>query len=104
MPYSMYDTKSPLANGLITFISHGPLDFGPSCHNSYRVSQQDLHNSAGYDWVERHGNLEGRFRFFETYNASSHIYLRIIKPLLSIHATGSIDVERVAKPFKRNLL
>ena len=55
-------------------------------------------------WIEDHNNIEGRFRFFDVYNPNSAFYCRVARPLISMHTTGSIDVERVAKPFKHNLL
>ena len=57
-----------------------------------------------YKWVDKHDGLDGRFRFFNVYYPNSDLYIKVIKPLLSMRTTGSIDVERVAKPFKHNIL
>ena len=47
------------------------------------------------DWVERHGSMQGRFDFFETFAEHSEFYQKIAKPLLSMHTVGSIDIERM---------
>lgn len=39
-----------------------------------------------------------------TYMPNSMFYNRVARHLISLRTTGSIDVERVAKPFKNNLL
>ena len=57
-----------------------------------------------YEWVDKHDGLDGRFRFFYVYYPNSDLYIKVIKPLLSMCTTGSIDVKRVAKPFKHNIL
>ena len=36
--------------------------------------------------------------------SDSRLFQMVILPLLSMRTTGSIDVERVAKPFKHNIL
>ena len=57
------------------------------------------------DWVERHGSMQGRFNFFETFAENSEFYQRVAKPLLSMRTTVvSIDVERRIKPIKHNIL
>ena len=56
------------------------------------------------DWVERHGSMQGRFNFFETFAENSEFYQRVAKPLLSMRTVGSIDVERRIKPIKHNIL
>jgi hypothetical protein len=57
-----------------------------------------------YEWVEDNQHLQGCFQFFDVYNPNSDLYCRVIRPLLSMRTTGFIDVERVAKPFKNNML
>lgn len=55
-------------------------------------------------WVEKSGNINGRFAFFDTFHATSEFYQRVAKPLLSMRAVGSIDVERRIKAMKGNIL
>ena len=55
-------------------------------------------------WAEETGNIKMRFAFFETFHANSELYLMVIKPLLSMRAVGSIDVERRVKMMKGNIL
>ena len=57
-----------------------------------------------FAWVQKHNGLEGRIRFLQTYMSDSRLFQMVILPLLSMRTTGSIDVERVAKPFKHNIL
>ena len=56
------------------------------------------------DWVTRHGSMQGRFNFFETFAENSEFYQRVAKPLLSMRTVGSIDVERRIKPIKHTIL
>ena len=55
-------------------------------------------------WVEKTGNIQGRFALFDTFHANSGFYLKVAKPLLSMRAVGSIDVERRIKNMKGNIL
>ena len=55
-------------------------------------------------FVEESGNLERRFRWFETFAANSNFYLLIAKPLLSMGIVGSMEVERRVKPLKDSIL
>ena len=75
------------------------------------VSDQELElNSKSFSvedvvkWVEKSRNIKGRFAFFETFHANSEFYLTVAKPLLSMRAVGSIDVERRVKAMKGNIL
>ena len=54
--------------------------------------------------MEESGNIKGRFAFFDTFHANSEFYLKIAKPLLSMRAVGSIDVERRIKQMKGNIM
>ncbi len=56
------------------------------------------------EWSERHGGIKGRLRWFEVYALNSKLYQLVIKPLMSIRTTGSIDVERAVKPIKKDIL
>ena len=56
------------------------------------------------DWIEEHGNIAGRFRFFGVYKTHSQLYLRVGNPLLSMNTAGSKSVERAAKPIKESIL
>lgn len=55
-------------------------------------------------WVEKTGNMQGRFALFDTFHANSDFYLKVAKPLLSMRAVGSIDVERRIKTLKGSIL
>jgi hypothetical protein len=55
-------------------------------------------------WLRETGNHNSRIRFFEAYAKSSSFYKHIAKRLLSMRTTGSISVERAAKPMKNNVM
>jgi len=55
-------------------------------------------------YVEESGNIKGRFAFFEAFHPNSEFYLKVAKPLLSMRAVGSIDVERRIKQLKGNIM
>jgi hypothetical protein len=56
------------------------------------------------EWVEENDGIAGRFRFFKAFGKNSIFYHTIAKPLLSMRAVGSIDVERRIKPVKHSIL
>ena len=56
------------------------------------------------DWVERHGSVNGRFLFFETFVPNNEFYQKVAKPLLSMRTVGSMDVQRIIKPIKQDIL
>ena len=51
-------------------------------------------------WSERTGGYTGRISWFETWAPTSCLYSKVAKPLLSMRATGSIELERMVKPLK----
>ena len=53
-------------------------------------------------WVSTTGGHQGRLEFFSI-APPSKLYDLVIEPLLSVRSTGSISVERVAKPLKNNV-
>ncbi len=54
--------------------------------------------------MEKYENFDGRFCFFEAYACFSPLYQQVGKHLLSMKSVGSMDVERMAKPFKHSIL
>ncbi len=56
------------------------------------------------EWVEKYENIDGRFRFFEAYACFSPLYQQVGKRLILMKSVGSMDVERMAKPFKHSIL
>jgi hypothetical protein len=54
-------------------------------------------------WVDETDGVKGRLDFFCTVS-NYNIYRRVAKPLSSARTSGSIAVERVAKPLKKRVL
>ena len=52
------------------------------------------------EWSERTGGYSGRLSWYETWAPTSPLYTKVAKVLLSVRATGSIDLERMVKPLK----
>jgi hypothetical protein len=55
-------------------------------------------------WVSSTGGHESRLAWFLLRAPKSPFFLEIAKPLLSVRITGSMTVERVAKPLKNSVL
>ena len=55
------------------------------------------------NWVNKTGKHNGRLNFFALL-PQNDLYSKVLEPLLSLRATGSIAVERIAKPLKRQVL
>ena len=51
-------------------------------------------------WVSKTGGHMSRLAWFSTWKPTSTFFLKIARPLLSLRTTGSMTVERVAKPLK----
>ena len=80
-----------------------PLPAAPSA-DELKANNKQISVAEVKDWVERHGSMAGRFRFFETYMENNEFYQKVAKPLLSMRTVGSIDVERRVKPIKHTIL
>ena len=55
------------------------------------------------DWIKKTGFHCSRLNFFSIL-PKSQLYTVLIEPLLSLRTTGSITVERIAKPMKHSVL
>ena len=64
--------------------------------------QKKLTLSNVEDWVNAYHRHNGRLRFFAGFPPTA-FYERLAKPPLSINSTGSICVERAAKPLKNKV-
>jgi hypothetical protein len=81
---------------------------GPSL--SLSMSAQQLKEDARKltlqmvsDWIKKTGGHCSRLSFFSIL-PKSQFYTMLIEPLLSLRTTGSITVERIAKPMKHKVL
>ena len=55
------------------------------------------------DWIQKTGGHCSRLSFFSIL-PKSQFYTVLVEPLLSLRTTGSITVERIAKPMKHKVL
>ena len=55
------------------------------------------------NWVQNTGGHCSRLAWYQTWKRNSIFYRKIAHPLLSLRSTGSITVERVAKPLKNSV-
>ena len=55
-------------------------------------------------YLDETGYHNGRLVFFEAWALASDFYTHVAKRLLSMRSTGSISVERAAKPMKNNVM
>ena len=51
-------------------------------------------------WIVDTGGHMSRLAWFEAWFPQSKFYTKLAKPLFSLRTTGSMSVERVAKPLK----
>ena len=54
------------------------------------------------DWITKYGRHNGRLEFFSGVHITP-FFSKIANPLLSMKTTGSVSVERAAKPLKNKL-
>jgi hypothetical protein len=67
------------------------------------LAQQGLTLEAVSAWVDSSGRHHARLQFFSPL-PSTEFFETFVTPLLSIRTTGSIAVERVAKPLKNKVM
>jgi len=73
-------------------------DFAP-LQDDYTLTLDDVTS-----WVAKTGGHDARIAWFMVNAPKSPFFLEIAKPLLSVRITGSMTVERVAKPLKNSVM
>ena len=57
-----------------------------------------------HSWLDNTGGHPARLRWWICWRASSPLFRHIVEPLLSMRCSGSMDVERAAKPLKNKIM
>lgn len=57
-----------------------------------------------HDWLEKTGGHNARLCWWNCWRSASPLFRYIAEPLLSMRASGSMDVERAAKPLKNYIM
>ena len=70
----------------------------------YRISEENTMKTINIkdvsDWVKRTGGHNSKLAWFCAWKPNSLLYQKVAKRLLSLRSTGSMSVERIAKPMK----
>ena len=80
-----------------------PRPTAKSLEEKKALQKEIFFNHIG-EWLRETGRHDGRLCFFEAYATASKFYMHVAKRLLSMRTTGSISVERAAKPMKNNVM
>ena len=73
-------------------------------NETLKKKNKDITFDQVQEWIEEHDGIAGRFSFYESFGRTSVFYQKVARPLLSMRAVGSIDVERRIKPMKHTIL